>query len=435
MEYNELSPQQSSWVEHILARWHSEVKSRLWHVAPEILTHDGPASLAAQSTLTSFSIWLNELLEVQNAADHSEQSPPTINKKRLHKDTIAADRNDHNELMHAVPLRNKPFIPEDIKPIAQFWVDLPVVWADLRLMWNLLYAAMQGAEKEHGTLHPNLDMTENWLNNLTLTAADLRVEHLEHQLAMHGEESLFNQHLAGRFLSNASHEIRTPLTAVLGFAELLIEDTYGPMTEDQKTAVGHIENSAQNLLEIINNLLDLLHIRAGKLELRYRTLDASLLLGDIYKILLPLAHRKQVDFTIELSDDLGHIETDENIFRHTVYHLLASTLRATPSQGKVHLSASRSSEKMQIITHDTALHLPHEALLNMTEPFPLIENSPTRGYEGWEVGLPLVLRYLEIQNGTMDIKSQPEGGTHFYISLPLVRPQVKNENGARDGMH
>ena len=101
--------------------------------------------------------------------------------------------------------------------------------------------------------------------------------------------------------------------------------------------------------------------------------------------------------------------------RHIIYHLLASGLRSTPSGGEVVLSAERSAEALVIRTHDTALHLPPEAVANMMAPFPLLENSPTRGYEGWEIGLPLVHRYVELLQGTMELESLPERGTTFTI--------------------
>ena len=235
-------------------------------------------------------------------------------------------------------------------------------------------------------------------------------------------EAALTQHLAGRFLANASHDLRTPLTAILGFSELLLEDTYGPLNAAQRTALGHVEESAQTLLEVVNNLLDLLHIRAGNLVLRYRTVEISAVLQSLHSVLSPLSIRRNVGFRLQLAENLGQVETDEKIVRHIVYHLLASGLRSTPAGGEVVLSAERTGEALLIRTHDTALHLPPEAVANMMPPFPLLENSPTRGYEGWEIGLPLVHRYVELLQGTMELESLPERGTTFTIQLPLKRP-------------
>lgn len=245
---------------------------------------------------------------------------------------------------------------------------------------------------------------------------------LEPEIPLETEAAL-TQHLAGRFLANASHELRTPLTAILGFSELLLEDTYGPLNDAQRTALGHIEESAQNLLEVVNNLLDLLHIRAGNLVLRYRMVDIAEVLQSLHSVLSPLSARRGVRFRLELAEGLGEVDADEKIVRHIIYHLLASGLRSTPAGGEVVLGAERSAQALIIRTHDTALHLPPEAVANMMAPFPLLENSPARGYEGWEIGLPLVHRYVELLQGTMDLESLPQRGTTFTIKLPLHRPK------------
>jgi signal transduction histidine kinase len=111
--------------------------------------------------------------------------------------------------------------------------------------------------------------------------------------------------------------------------------------------------------------------------------------------------------------------------RHIVYHLLASGIRATPAHGEVSLTAERSADTVTILTRDTALHIPPEALANMLDPFPRLENSPARGYEGWEVGLPLVRRYVALHGGELEMESLPQNGTIFRIILPISR----SENG------
>ncbi len=301
------------------------------------------------------------------------------------------------------------------------WDALSAPWTDIRAMLNILASKIRDFAEDRG-FGNDFEQCIFPLTTILMAFADRRMSHIEHQLAAHREEAAATQHLAGRFLANASHELRTPLTAVLGFAELLMEGTYGELAEEQRNAMMHIENSAQNLLEIINNLLDLLHIRSGKLTLQYRPVAMTPLLHNIYEILTPLANRKSVKFSLELADDLGMIEADENIVRHIVYHLLSSALRATPMGGQVCLRASRDGQRFIIVTHDTALHLPPEAIANMMDPFPILENSPARGYEGWEVGLPLVRRYVDLHAGTLDLESFPDKGTTFYIGLPVSRP-------------
>jgi signal transduction histidine kinase len=306
------------------------------------------------------------------------------------------------------------------------WCDAPLTWQDIHTLLELLRKQIRAAYKTRDTEYPGY-MIEGALMYLAAFVAEHKMAKAEEEGSLQRHEFVASQHLAGRFLANASHELRTPLTAVLGFSELLLEETYGELTEGQRIAVGHIENSAQNLLEIVNNLLDLLHIRAGKLQLQFRPVAMVPLLKNVYDILMPLSQRRSVSFLQFLPDDLGSIEADESIVRHIVYYLLASTLRATPKGGEVILKAERRDGGVRILTQDTAMHLPPEALDNMRDAFPILENSPARGYDGWEIGLPLVKRYVDLHGGVLDMESLPETGTIFTVRLPTHQPTKKSE--------
>jgi signal transduction histidine kinase len=383
----------------ILSSWQAEAQERFWHIDKILLTRKGEATRCASSTLTAL-VNYHQARELHSAT--SEQA-------------VAVREAD-----------SKAALDQLIAPCADDWAALPVPWPDTRSLMDCLAAQTAQVLAARGADPDSLALGNGVYAHIAVTAADRHVMRLEQQLASHREEFATTQHLAGRFMANTSHELRTPLTAVLGFAELLLEETYGALNAEQRTAVGHIENSAQNLLEVVNNLLDLLRIRAGKLTLQQRPLVVLALLRHIYDILMPLANRKGVSFQMELPSDLGMIEADENILRHVIYYLLSSALRATPAGGQVTLHATRTDGTLTIFTHDTALHLPPEAVANMADPFPLLENSPARGYEGWEVGLPLVRRYVELHEGRLELESDAEQGTTFRILLPTTRGGIRN---------
>jgi signal transduction histidine kinase len=366
----------------LLDQWRIDALARLWHLDKELFIPGGPVAQCGSATIA--------------AVTAGQESP-------------GEDTGDNSAPAQC----------------GRAWAKLPLAWADLPILVSQLTDRLRNVLQERGCDAATLAHFESVTGEIRLAMAEARIHSLEQQLAVHREESVLTEHLAGRFLANASHEIRTPLTAVLGFAELLLEDTYGSLNVEQRTAIGHIENSAQNLLEIVNNLLDLLHIRAGKLTLQYRPVNVGELLRNVYQILSPLAVRKNVAFELEMESEPGTIEADENIVRHIVYHLLASGIRATPAHGEVSLTAERSADTVTILTRDTALHIPPEALANMLDPFPRLENSPARGYEGWEVGLPLVRRYVALHGGELEMESLPQNGTIFRIILPISR----SENG------
>ncbi len=338
-------------------------------------------------------------------------------------DSLQADGPELHALAEALsskrvpPGEGQPGAPSLLARAAIPWGTLSLPRADAFRALQALSTLIESDFRERCVACSQIDQAQVAIAALGAASAELRTVMLEGVIAADREEAIVTQHLAGRFLANASHELRTPLTAVLGFSELLMEETYGPVTAEQRTAIGHIEASAHNLLEIVNNLLDLLQIRAGKLQVHPRPVDIKPLLEYICSILAPLARRKDVDFSCDLPELLGMFNVDEKIVRHIVYHLLASALRSTPSRGEVRLSAERAGGSLVLIASDTALHLPPEALANMAGPFPLLENSPVRGYEGWEIGLPLVRRYVELHGGTLTTESQVDSGTIFRIEL------------------
>lgn len=384
----------------ILRAWLRDARAKLWHLDAVLLARKGPARAAASKTLEA-------LVPLLGRAGQQAE-PPTPDAP------VPTAGND---------LKTNADLEAALEP----WTALDLSWPDLRVLITSLAACCEAALSDASAESTARPIVAAAFDRLIRRAAERRIAELDEQLSSHREESLISQHLAGRFLANASHELRTPLTAVLGFSELLQEGTYGDLNAEQKTAVDHIENSAQNLLEIVNNLLDLLHIRSGKLVPQYRPVNPLTTLTRLYEILTPLARRKDVEFRLDLPEYLGEIEADDNILRHIVYHLLASALRATPTGGKVTLTAERRPGTFVIVTHDTALHLPPQALVAIEDPFPIIENSPARGYEGWEVGLPLVRRYVDLHGGRLELESEPDRGTTFRIILPMSKRAPEEE--------
>lgn len=408
----------------ILQGWRKEAQTRLWHLDKEIFSgQTEPAVACASATLSAFIAYYQSISGVGGATENADLAsgfPVAPLFVSVAEANAFVSGGNENGLR---PESATPFLD-----CAAPWVALPITWADLCTLLSLLITEIRQQMVVDGADDETLLSEDKTFHTLVDTVANLRIEGLEKQLASQRDEAVMTQHLAGRFLANASHEIRTPLTAVVGFSELLVEETYGPLSEEQRAVIGHIENSAQNLLEIVNNLLDLLHIRAGKLTLQYRPVNIGELLRHLYNILNPLAKRKNVHFHLELPEEPGVIEADENIVRHIIYHLLSSGIRATPAGGTVLLSTEREGGNLVIITKDTALHLPPEAVANMLDPFPRLENSPVRGYDGWEVGLPLVRRYVELHGGELEITSLPDHGTLFRILLPVARTDKKISN-------
>ena len=412
----------------ILRPWQAEAIKRWKHIDPVLLAVNGPVWKAMSRVLAMLdkSAWpSSELARTEAAQVDAHSTSLTLPPHTLPTSASLDDSSESTFGGQSTVLSS----------CAEQLVSLPIAWADLRSMLRALSAHLHRSigERDSAEAEKEVLFADGALEALAARVADIEIGRLEQQIASHQEQTLATQHLAERFLGNASHELRTPLTAIMGFAELLLEEVYGELTPQQAERVSNIENSAQNLNEIISNMLDLLHIRAGKLILQYRPVDVASMLQHLYEILLPLAGRKNVQFQMELASELGTVEMAENIVRHVVYHLLSSALRATPAGGEVTLSAKRMAPWLVLEARDTALHLPPEAVDNMLSPFPRLENLPTRGYEGWEVGLPLVRRYVELHSGELHLESLPEKGTVFTVRLPLTRPREGQKPPSKDG--
>ena len=318
-----------------------------------------------------------------------------------------------------VPAEPNSEFAEKMEDCVLFWASLTLTRDETAQLINRLCEEVRsGIERRAVEGEEAVLATKLFFYELKEKLSCRQIEALEGEVNSLREEHAAAHHIANRFLASSVHELRTPLTAVIGFSELLLENTYGELTEAQIPIVGHIENSAQNLHEIINNLLDVLNYRAGKLKLKCTPIIFHQVLGQICQILMPLATRKKVIFRWELTDT-GVIQADENIVRHIFYYLLSSSLRATPDGGEVSVKNKKVGERVEIIVGDTALHLPGDAIQQLREPYPLFENAQARAYEGLEVGLPLSLRYVEMHNGKVQIESRPDQGTRFIISLPV----------------
>lgn len=311
--------------------------------------------------------------------------------------------------------------------LALMWDALPVGWKELRFLIISLKGFLVKDMLRHSIPTHAILRCECALSELTINIIEQRMNTSEEEIFDQRGRFFASQHLSGRFLANTSHDLRTPLTAILGFSELLMEGVYGTVTEEQILALGHIENSAVNLNELINNVIDILRIRMNLFTLKYQSFEIAPMINDIYKILTPLSERSFVEFHVELSDNLGSIDCDEGVVRHIIYFLAASSIRATPKMGEVRLSAHFEGTNLLIRTQDTGLHLPANAIANMTNDFPILENSATRGYEGWEVGLPLIVRYLNLLEGEITIENLDEVGTAFNVLIPRCKPLIIDE--------
>jgi PAS domain S-box-containing protein len=222
-----------------------------------------------------------------------------------------------------------------------------------------------------------------------------------------------------QFLSTMSHELRTPLNAILGFSDLLRDPRYGPLNDRQSRFTDHIHTGGEHLLSLINDILDLSKIEAGRLELAIESLPVEQAFGDVLNTVLPLAEKKRLGLSQRCEPGLN-VLADATRFKQVLMNLVGNALKFTPEGGSVELVAFSTEGQVRVEVRDTGPGIPEEEQKRVFEAFYRLRQSG-QSPEGTGLGLAITQRLLELQGGKLELTSQPGQGSCFYFSLPAAR--------------
>jgi signal transduction histidine kinase/ActR/RegA family two-component response regulator len=225
------------------------------------------------------------------------------------------------------------------------------------------------------------------------------------------------------FLAGISHEVRTPLSAILGLAELLRTQIVGPLTDDQREMVSRIEENGRHLLAVINDLLDLAKIEAGRFDLAPRMLAAHVLCQASVRMIRELAIRKNQKIHTNLDPRVEGIYGDERRLRQALINLLSNAVKFTPPEGQIgiDLEGDPDNEVVRISVWDTGIGIAAEDMPRLFQPFSQIDNVYQRDQAGSGLGLVIVARLAELHGGGVTLVSEPGKGSRFTITLPWTR--------------
>ena len=230
-----------------------------------------------------------------------------------------------------------------------------------------------------------------------------------------------------RFLANMSHELRTPLNAVIGITEMLIEDTEDADNRSAREPLERISRAGKHLLQLINEVLDLSKIEAGKLEISYETVDVAALVNDLVGEVEPLAAKNANHFVVECQPDIGNVCSDPTRLRQIILNLLSNACKFT-EHGRVSLSLSRGHSDGEgfifVRVADTGIGMTEVQLGKLFQEFSQADNSTTRKYGGTGLGLAISDRLCRMMGGTIEVESKLGVGTTFSMRLPADRPGV-----------
>jgi signal transduction histidine kinase len=225
--------------------------------------------------------------------------------------------------------------------------------------------------------------------------------------------------LKSRFLSNMSHEFRTPLNSILALSRLLMDRTDGPLTAEQERQVTYIRRSAESLTELVNDLLDLAKVEAGKLEVRPRYFTISELLGALRGVMKPLQQNESVDLVFEDATDCPPLFTDEAKVAQILRNLISNALKFT-ERGEVRVTATFDGEKRlcSLEVADTGIGIAAEDHELVFQEFSQVANMLQYRAKGTGLGLPLSRRLAELLGGSLALRSTPGKGSTFTLCIP-----------------
>ena len=220
------------------------------------------------------------------------------------------------------------------------------------------------------------------------------------------------------FLANMSHELRTPLNAIIGFAEILRDELVGSINTEQKECVNDIHISGQHLLEMINDILDLSKIEAGKMVLQLETFSIVEAVEEVNTIITALAVKKNLDLTLNYNQN-SVIEADRVKFKQIFYNLLSNAVKFTPEGGKVATELKITETELYAEVIDTGIGISEADQAKLFAPFTQIDTSKSRRYGGTGLGLALTHRLIILHGGEISVKSQEGKGSTFTLKIPL----------------
>jgi signal transduction histidine kinase len=225
--------------------------------------------------------------------------------------------------------------------------------------------------------------------------------------------------LKSRFLSHMSHEFRTPLNSVLALSRLLLDRIDGDLTTEQERQIGYIRRSAESLLELVNDLLDLSKVEAGKVDVKSTRFTVPALFGGLRGALRPLLSSSAVELIFDAGDDIPEMLTDEAKVAQILRNLISNALKFT-EKGEVRVTARHEPDRRLVIfrVRDTGIGIANNDLDRIFEEFSQVESAVQRKVKGSGLGLPLSRSFAELIGGTIQAESVPGQGSVFTLTIP-----------------
>ncbi|MFC1748125.1 response regulator [Pseudomonadota bacterium] len=232
-----------------------------------------------------------------------------------------------------------------------------------------------------------------------------------------------------QFLSNMSHELRTPMNAILGFAQLLELDPQAPLTEDQKESTNEIIKAGGHLLELINDILDLSKIEAGKIDLDLTTVSLTDVIQECITLVQPLTEKDNIEIIFDSPpDEIIYVRADRTRFKQVMLNLLSNAIKYNRINGQVDITFLINEDSVNINVTDTGEGIPQQRIKELFHPFNRLVDSHST-IEGTGIGLVITKQLIELMGGNVGVFSETGIGSTFWVQLPIESIATEVENG------
>lgn len=280
-----------------------------------------------------------------------------------------------------------------------------------------------------------VDTLDNFANQAALAIESAQLLEELQQKNIQLEEA---NKIKSDFLAVMSHELRTPLTAIIGFSEILLDNVLGDLNKEQKDSLGEVLKNAENLLHLINSILDLAKVEAGKMELNAEPFAVVSVIGEVQQTMAPLVAKKGQELAVRVPSDLPELTGDPRKLRQVLLNLVGNAIKFTPEKGRIEISVQYFNEPgpltaefrlkpdafsqmgiFRIAVRDNGIGIKPEHLATIFDVFQQVDSTFTRKYQGTGLGLALSRELVELHGGVIGVTSEFGKGSEFKFLLPL----------------
>jgi PAS domain S-box-containing protein len=270
-----------------------------------------------------------------------------------------------------------------------------------------------------------IGLFEEVKGDISFALYKLELEDIRQEIEKHLVESKVAAEEANRakseFLANMSHELRTPLNSIIGFSNILKDKKHGDLNENQTRYISNVLKSGKHLLKLINDILDLSKIEAGKMGYEPENMNLTETVDEVVTLMQPMANKKDIELTSNIESEDIEIFADKVKFKQIMYNILSNAIKFTPQKGKVTITSQLVGDNIEISISDNGIGIPDEKFQSIFDPFKQVDSSSTRKYGGTGLGLAIVNRYVKMHGGSIRVESEPGMGTTFTLAIPVPK--------------